>query len=207
MISLDHLVYGTSDLEAAIDRLEHALGVRAALGGRHAAWGTRNALISLGEDTYLEILAPDPHAPEGVGPRLFQVDRQREPRLLTWAAKGANLKQVAASARSQGVDLGEVQSGSRSQPDGVVLSWALTDPATPREDGIIPFLIDWGDTPHPAGTAPAGCSLMDLRAQHPDAERVQALLRALDVDLEVEAGAEPALIATIESPRGLVELR
>jgi hypothetical protein len=50
-------------------------------------------------------------------------------------------------------------------------------------------------------------SQIALRAEHPDARRVQRLLRELGLDLPVQSGAKPALVAVIDSPRGRVELR
>ena len=41
----------------------------------------------------------------------------------------------------------------------------------------------------------------------PDADRVRGLLDGLGLDLQVESGPAPALIATIRGPRGAVELR
>ena len=103
--------------------------------------------------------------------------------------------------------LGQVKSGSRRRPDGVQLSWKFTDPWAPVADGIVPFFIDWGDSPHPAHTASKGATLVSLRAEHPDVQRVGEMLRHLGFDLPVKQGASPALIAVIESPRGRVELR
>ena len=56
----------------------------------------------------------------------------------------------AKEAAHAGVKLGEVIDGSRQRADGVVLSWRFTDPRTVAFDGLIPFFIDWGKTPHPA---------------------------------------------------------
>jgi len=67
--------------------------------------------------------------------------------------------------------------------------------------------IDWGQSPHPARTAASGASLIALRTEHPDAQRVQRLLKKLGLDLPVQSGAAPALVATIDGPRGRVELR
>ena len=86
-------------------------------------------------------------------------------------------------------------------------AWKVTDPFMPREGGIVPFFIDWGETPHPSATAPVGCELVDLRAQHPEFVRVSDLLNGLELGLQVEPGPTPALIATILTPRGTVELR
>jgi hypothetical protein len=49
--------------------------------------------------------------------------------------------------------------------------------------------------------------LIDLRAEHPEPERVRKMLAALGVDLRVSSGPGPALVASIECPRGPIELR
>lgn len=204
---VDHLVYATPDLTAGIDAIEKALGVRATPGGQHPGMGTRNALVALGPSVYLEIIGPDPDQPKPAGPRRFGLDDLKRPRLLTWVAKGTDLDAFADRARRDGVALGSVIAGSRKRPDGVVLSWRYTDPNTVIADRLVPYFIDWGTSPHPALTAAKGASLVALRAEHPDAERVGSTLRRLGLDLVVRPGAAPALIATIDSPKGRVELR
>lgn len=239
---IDHLVYAAPDLEEGIARLERLLGVRASPGGQHLAWGTRNALIALGDEVYLEIIGPDPEptsAPDrgaegsrqsepqtpstaaagvlpgsaprnvaGASPRMpYGLDRLTEPRLVTWVARSADLEGVVARARAHGVDLGAVLAGSRRRPDGSLLAWRLTDIFAPRADGIVPFFIDWGASPHPAMTAAKGCALVSLRAEHPDADAVLAMLAALELELNVDTGPTPALIATIRGRHGLAEIR
>jgi hypothetical protein len=204
---VDHLVYATPDLNRGVEEIEKLLGVRATPGGQHPGRGTRNALIKLGPATYLEIIAPDPEQPAPEAPRPFGIDGLKESRLVTWAAKGVDLERLRDEAVRKSASLGEVTSGSRRRTDGVLLSWRYTDPRTVLADGLVPFFIDWGQSPHPAQTAAAGGSLVALRAEHPDAQRVQRLLSGLGIDLHVQAGAKPALIATIDTPRGIVELR
>ena len=204
---LDHLVYATPDLDATVDQLERALGVRASAGGRHEGEGTRNALIGLGPDSYLEILGPDRSQPAPARPRWFGIDSLSAPRLVAWAIHASNLSERVAAAHSAGVMLGPVRAGSRLRTDGVRLSWQYSDPRTIVADGIVPFLIDWGDSPHPAQTAAQGLELTELRAEHPDAGRVQQLLDKLGVELAVSRGPAPALIATLQSKRGQLELR
>jgi hypothetical protein len=163
--------------------------------------------LSLGPAAYLEILGPDPEQPAPALPRPFGIDDLREPALVAWAAKGRALEGLARDAASGGVTLGDVISGSRRRSDGVMLSWRYTDPRTVVADGIVPFFIDWGSTPHPAASAATGASLVAFRAEHPDAERARGALRRLQIDLAVRQGAHAALIAVVDSPRGRVEFR
>lgn len=204
---IDHLVYATPDLEAGIAQVERLLGVKAIPGGQHPGGGTRNALIGLGEETYIEIIGPDLDQPKPPRPRRFNIDELKAPRLVTWAVRGVDLEAIVQNAKVRGVDLGRVQPGSRKRPDGVLLSWRLTVSPALNADGLAPFFIDWGKTAHPAAALPKGCSLVAVRAEHPDAKRVQAELSVLGLTLRVDSGSAPAIIATIRTSKGDVELR
>lgn len=204
---VDHLVYATPDLDRGIAEIERLLGVRASRGGQHPGRGTRNALAALGPNAYLEIIAPDPDQPPPASPRPFGLDHLQTSRLVTWSANGTDLERLQREAVSKGIALGAVASGSRRRPDGTLLSWRFTDPGTLVADGIIPFFIDWGTSPHPAHSAARGATLVELRAEHPDHQRVQQMLDQLGLTLEVVKGTRPALIAVIDSPRGRVEVR
>jgi hypothetical protein len=204
---LDHLVYAVPDLDAGVADLERRLGVRASAGGQHPGRGTRNALIALGPDTYLEILAPDPAQPAPPAGRWFGVDPRTPARLTGWAAKGSDLARVAASAAGRGVTLGPVVAGSRQRPDGVTLKWTLTDPGVSSAVSLVPFFIDWADSPHPAATAARGPVLVSLRAEHPRPDAVRPSLAALGLALAVTEAPRPALVATLRTASGVVELR
>ena len=204
---IDHLVYATPDLNRGVAEIEKLLGVRATVGGQHPGRGTRNALVALGPTTYLEILAPDPEQPPPKEPRPFGLDELKKSKLVAWFVNSSDLEQLRGEAVRKGVPLGEVKSGSRLRADGVQLSWQFTDPWAPVAEGIVPLYINWGDSPHPACTAANGGTLISLRAEHPDVRGVSRMLRGLEIDLEVKRGKRPALIAVIEGPRGLVELR
>jgi hypothetical protein len=205
LTKFDHLVYATPDLASGVEKIQQLLGVQATPGGQHPGAGTRNALIALGDASYLEIIGPDPEQPNPKNPRRFGLDHLRASKLVTWAAKGTDLETLTREALRKGIHLGDISPGSRRSPQGVLLAWRVT--LTNLGDGIVPFFIDWGQTPHPARTAARGASLIELRAEHPDAERVQKLLDQLGLELPVKKGLEPALVATIASPRGHIELR
>ena len=204
---IDHLVYATPDLALGIDTAERLFGVRASPGGQHPGEGTRNALIALGPTSYFEIIGPDPEQPKPERPRRFGIDELKAPRLTTWVAKGTDLEKFVQDAAAHGVKLGAVIPGSRRRPDGVVLSWRYTDPRVILGDRIAPYFIDLGVSPHPSASAARGVTLLSLRAEHPDADRVQGVLRQLGLDLQVGRGPRPALIATFDSPKGHVELK
>jgi len=204
--SVDHLVYATPHLETGIRELEDLLGIRASAGGQHPGRGTRNALIALGADVYLEIIGPDPDQPPPAAPRWFGIDGLDASRLVTWAAKTDDIERVHRDAVDDGIAIGVVRSGSRWRSDGVLLSWRLTEPAADMNDGVLPFFIDWGESPHPAASAAQGATFIELRAEHPDAERVNRNLQALGLDVAVVRGPQSSLIAALDGRHGRVEL-
>jgi hypothetical protein len=204
---VDHLVWGGPNLEQEIERLEAWTGVRALPGGRHLGEGTRNALLRLGPTMYLELIGPDLTQAKLRRPRWLGLDAITEPRLITWAAKSTDLEQQVAVAQAAGVALGEVRSGRRELSSGQVLSWRLTYPDLRAGAGLVPFLIEWGDSPHPSLTAPGRIQLVDLHAEHPDPAGIVESLRCLGLELQVLAGGTPALVATLDTPRGRAELR
>ena len=205
-LELDHLVYATPDLDATISDVETLLGVRATYGGRHPGRGTRNALLALSENSYLEIVGPDPEQAHVSGPLWLGIDDLSAARLVTWAVKCANIETVAESAARAGVALGSVTSGSRQTTDGTVLRWRLTDPGAMVEDGLIPFLIDWGTSRHPALSSPRGPTLLSLRAEHSEAERVERAASVLGLELPVARASQPRLIARLQTERVEVDL-
>jgi hypothetical protein len=203
---IDHLVYATADLAATVADLERRLGVSLTPGGQHVGRGTRNYLAGLGAGAYLEVIGPDPEQAEPDQPRPFGVDELAEPRLLTWAARVSDLAAAVSRARAAGYDPGPVMAMSRRRSDGVLLEWELTVPDVESENGLVPFLIDWGATPHPAEDATPGVELVSLTGVHPSPDRVAAKLAALDQSLVVEAGPTPGLCAVLRSSVGDVVL-
>ncbi|WP_327085082.1 VOC family protein [Nonomuraea sp. NBC_01738] len=144
---MDHLVYATPDLAPTVAEVERLLGVKPAEGGRHVGLGTRNHLLGLGGRSYLEIIGPDPEQPHPGAPRPFGIDTLDAPRLVAWAVEPDDLDATVAASRARGYDPGTPFAMSRRTPSGDLLEWRLAFAAEP--DPVIPFLIDWGTTPHP----------------------------------------------------------
>jgi hypothetical protein len=203
---IDHLVFAAPDLDEGVALIEKRLGVRAAPGGKHVGRGTHNALLSLGNGAYLEIIAPDPEQGEVTMPLPFGLEQGGRPHLVTWAARAPDIEERFEAARAAGYS-GSLMQMSRELPDGAVLKWSLTYPPPAQGDGLVPFLIRWEPGPHPSETSPPGCELLELRAEHPEPGELRPLLDAMGVALEVTNAGEPALVASIRCPKGVVEVR
>jgi hypothetical protein len=211
---LDHLVFAAPDLAAAVAQFTELTGVAPVPGGRHPGRGTANYLVGFGgahRDGYLEIIGPDPDQPDPPRPRPFRIDQLTEPRLVTWAIHPGDLDGCVAAAREWGYDPGPAREMSRATPDGELLRWRLTeanlgDPGA----GLVPFLIDWGDTVPPPRRGLPEVALRELTATHPRPEAVRAALDALAAGLStrlpVRPGHRVALAAVLDGRQGPVTL-
>lgn len=197
--ALDHLVLASPDLGATARWVEETTGVTASPGGPHMGRGTRNVLYSLGPAAYLEIIGPDPEQAPPPGPRPFGIDSLTGPALVAWAIAVDDIDAALERARKAGFDPGPHEWMERRRPDAVLLSWRLTTPASVT----IPFLIDWGESPHPAADAATGLVLARLAARHPDPRGITRNLEVLGVTMTIEQGPE-ALLATLRGPRGSI---
>jgi Glyoxalase-like domain len=202
--SLDHVILGCNDLDAGIDYVYQRTGVRAVLGGVHPGAGTKNALLSLGELRYLEIIAPDPLQSASTDPR--QVASLKTPALVGWAIHRRNVDEFATQLRGAGVECMGPKPGSRARPDGTTLNWrslTLKDDG----DGVLPFFIEWGaNSSHPSVDAPAGCRLTDLSIGGPDLKALRTLAAKLELDVQVRQSNAVRLAATIVGPKGKLPL-
>jgi hypothetical protein len=204
-VLIDHLVYAVPSLPAAIADVAERFGVQPRAGGKHVGLGTHNALLALGPRTYLEIIAPDPEQPEPSMPRSFGVDGVTGARLAGWAVACDDIDAAVAAARSHGYDLGDVIDGRRVGPTGTAIRWRMTSSRT--AGGLIPFLINWGDTEHPAASAPRGLILEAFSIEHPDPGSLAPLLTALGADVEIKPAGTAALVARLSGPNGRTVLR
>lgn len=204
--TLDHLVFAVPDFASGIAFVEDRLGVATSPGGRHQGLGTRNRLVGLGRDRYLEIVSVDPSQPDPSRPRWFGLDELEEPRLVTWCVKSSGLRRIVSRGRDAGIDLGEPLPGARERPDGTLLEWTFTDPFAERGGGVVPFFIDWAGGEHPSDTLPGACSCEGIRVGHPDPERIRSWFGALGLDTPVSKAHAPRVVATLRTPNGLLEL-
>ena len=203
---LDHILLGVQNLETGIAFVESQTGVRAVFGGVHPGRGTQNALLSLGDRRYLEIIAPDPAQPDAKNPIAVEIRSLQQPRLVGWAAHTGNLSSFAEKLRAAGIAFQGPTPGSRKRPDGRLLQWQTLN-LDDDSDGLLPFFIEWApDSPHPSSDAPKGCSLAQFSAQTPDPSKLLATLKLMNLDLPVQKAEKARLRATITGPKGTREL-
>lgn len=203
--AVDHLLLGVPNLEAGIAWVEEKTGVKAALGGRHPGLGTHNALLSLGHQQYLEIIAPDP-TQSMIAPQFAFLHQANEPRLWTWAAMTKDIDDVAARGHAAGFGLSGPNPGSRARLDGQMLHWKTLF----LETGLglqIPFFIEWDAASlHPSQDSPTGCALQSFGMTAPQPERLRAVLQQIGLDGDIQRDTQTRLQAVIDSPKGIVVL-
>ena len=205
---IDHLVYATPDLARGASEIEALTGVRASPGGQHLAWGTHNCLLALRCRTptsrsSLQIPLSPSRQECGLSVSTAYVTHGLSLGLLVVPVS----KHFTRAVARRGVILGELFSGSRVLSDGANLAWQMTSPFSLLEGGLIPFFIDWGDSPHPAASASAGLSLIELRAEHPTPRVLAHTFEVLGVSIPIRQAPKASLVATIVGPKGQIELR
>ena len=207
--SLDHVILGCADLDGGIRFVEERTGVRAALGGVHPDRGTRNALLSLGERHYLEIMSPDPNVKAVQAWAARQLDLLRglpNPRLIGWAVHPNDIDGLAKKFRESGLQVQGPWPGSRTRPDGRVVSWKSFSLADDRH-GLLPFFIEWSkDSVHPSSDAPSGCHIERFALAASDEEELSKTLRRIEVEAPVEHSQTPEIRLRIGGPRAILEV-
>jgi len=205
ILELDHLVLGATSLAAGTPALATLLGVEPEPGGRHEGAGTHNRLLSLGPQTYLELIAPDPGQPTPPRPRPFGLDEPaviervtQRPRLLAYVVRTDD---IAAARAALGLPAGRIIDMRRGE-----LQWRISLPVAGQPAGT-PILIEWGDSPNPSSSLPdRGLRLLDLRIGVPAATARLLAPLADDGRIRVEAADAVELAARIDTPAGAVEL-
>jgi hypothetical protein len=204
-MTIDHLVYGVPDLTEGIAFVERKTGVRANFGGQHPGRGTHNALLSLGDRQYLEIIALDPEQAGTRGLLFPELQTLAQPRLIGWAVAIDSLAEVAKRAKAANIETVGPLQGARTQADGSLLAWKSLRVIAPSLVGL-PFFIEWGSAAHPSATSPRGCSLASFLIEHTASEALSSALASLRVDVSVRPASHVRLVAQLRSPKGEIEL-
>lgn len=203
MLKLDHIVVAAETLSQGVSYIENLLGAQMTPGGKHAAFGTHNALLSLG-DSYLEVIAIDPDAPKPPYARWFGLDSfSGPPRLSNWVLQTDKPRRVIGKTL---IGTGDMMTVSRDD-----LTWQITVPKSghlPLDD-CAPAVIDWMGADHPVTRLPdVGCRLTSLQIEHPHAISLKSFLMGAfsDPRVTVRGRERGGMSAGLECPKGSVTL-
>jgi hypothetical protein len=219
---LDHLVVAASTLDEGVAWCERTLGITPGPGGEHPLMGTHNRLFSIATaqypNAYFEIIAINSGAAcariQGEK-RWFDLEnealqaslKQNGPQLVHFVASTPKAD-VAIHALSQlGIDRGELLAASRMTPHGL-LSWQITVRSDGQRlmHGTLPTLIEW-DEVHPTDNMlESGVTLQSLTASMPQTDELRAVYAAIGLQGVALNQGQPKLVATLQTPRGLVTL-
>lgn len=197
-----------ADLDEAIIAFEKKIGVRPIFGGYHKTYGTKNALINLDKNMYLELIAADDDNIEIRPPRWMGVDLLRTNQITRWALKSNVLERDSSMLKNYHPEMGKIQVGSRNAADGSLLRWQLNMPLPSPEVELVPFILDWSATDkHPSELLPdMGCKLVKLYGTHPNPEKFTTIFKDLQCDFQINKNDTIALKLILDSPKGLIEI-
>ncbi len=210
---LDHLSYaaGPEGLAACVQRIGARLGAGFTDGGLHPSFGTRNFVLPLADETYLEVVEALDHPAADRAPfgRAVTMRSRSGGGWLAWAIR---VPEIAALEQR----LGRAAAlGHRRRPDGFDLRWRQLGINDVTEDPQLPFFVQWEtDDQHHPSAAGSSISLRRLEIAG-DEETVDAYLGtsarqpldAVEVEwLPTDDGDTGVVAAVFDTPNGEVRI-
>jgi len=210
---LDHLSYAAEPdgLAATAERLSDLLGEKFIDGGTHARFATRNMVLPLTDDQYLEVVEVLDHPASDKAP-FGQAVRARSAAGGGWLGWVVAVDDIAAIERRLER---EAVSGNRHRPDGVELRWKQIGVEGLQYDPQLPFFVQWevGSGRHPSADATGDVGLRRLEIAG-DPARVPDWLgtspahpmNGPHIDWVAPHGTPGILAAFFATPDGLVRI-
>ncbi len=210
---LDHIVFaaGPGGLAGTTERLGDLLGEEFRTGGIHPRFGTRNAILPLTQDTYLEVVEVLDHPASDKAP-FGQAVRARSQLGGGWLGWVVAVDDIAPHEQRLGR---ESVKGNRHRPDGTELLWRQLGVKGLQADPQLPFFIEWdiASADHPSAGASGAVSLECLEIAGDPArvsewlgQSVDQPLEAVKVDWVAPHGTPGITAAKFQTPNGLVRL-
>ena len=208
MLRIDHVVYAVPDLEEAAARLREDHGLDSVAGGVHPRWGTGNRIVPLGTD-YVELMAivdREVAAATALGRKVLEITARGS----GWFAFCLADDDLEATAERLGLS---VEAGSRTRPDGAMVSWRGAGIEDERRTPDLPFFIAWdgplalypGATPVDHVSGASGISWVEVVG---DEDRFVAWTDHADLPVRFRTGSPVGLGAVaLRTPLGELILR
>ena len=142
---VDHLTFavGSAGLKAESERLGALLGERFRDGGFHPRFGTRNHILPLADDRYIEVVEVLEHPAADKAP-FGQAVRARSEMGGGWMGWVISVDDLAPL--EQRLDR-EAVHGSRHFPDGRLLEWEQLGVKGLLADPQLPYFLKWDSDP------------------------------------------------------------
>lgn len=143
---IDHVSYAASPegLQATAQRLGDTLGITPRDGGVHPRFGTRNIILPLAGDRYLEVVEVLDHPASDKAP-FGQAVRARSELGGGWMAWVIAVDDLAGVEDRLGRRAVE---GQRHTPEGVELQWRQIGIRGLIADPQLPFFVQWSTMAH-----------------------------------------------------------
>ena len=202
--TIDHVILAINNLDSGMAQFERMTGVKPVFGGEHPGRGSHNALVSFGENTYLEIIAPRMNLDSVEAGHVAYLQDFDSLTPMGWAVTSSDTVGTKNILVEQGFAVSGFSSGGREKPNGDKLAWTTFGIA--EDVPGLPFFIHWHmGTPHPATTSPSGAKLSQVYIQTPEAERLQKMVTSLDLPVTISNANVPAMKLVIEADGKQVE--
>ena len=149
---VDHVSFAAErdGLQATAARLSEKLGVAAVDGGVHPRFGTRNMILPLNHERYVEVVEVLDHPSADKVP-FGQAVRARSTAgggWMSWVVRLETLAEIEAVERHLGRKAVE---GVRRMNDGRVFTWQQIGILGTLTDPQLPYFVHWADgSPHPS---------------------------------------------------------
>lgn len=209
---VDHVSYAAEHdgLQATAARLAERIGVEPVDGGIHPRFGTRNIILPLAHERYVEVVEVLDHPASDKAP-FGQVVRARSESgggWLGWVVRVDDMAEQEARLGRESVQ------GNRHRPDGVELRWKQLGVKGLQGDPQLPFFVQWEEgVPHPSDDASTEVTIDSLQIAG-DPDRVREWL-GLPADYTssviafefVSPHGTPGLMSvTFDTPRGEITI-
>ncbi len=212
VMRVDHVSYAAEvdGLKATAKRLAKSLGVTAVDGGIHPRFGTRNMILPLAQQRYVEVVAVLDHPASDKAP-FGQAVRARSEAGGGWLGWVVRVDDMSEAEKRLGR---EAADGCRRGPDGVELKWRQLGVKGLMADPQLPFYIKWDEqSRHPSVGATTNVAISGLQIAG-DPDRVSEWLgrpahqtsSVIDFTFVAPHGTPGLLSVTFATPKGPVTI-
>ena len=210
---LDHITYaaGPEGLAATVERLSNLLGAEFKDGGFHPRFGTRNNILPLADDRYLEVVEvlDHPVADKAVYGQAVRARSEMGGGWLSWVISVDDLSPFEERLDRLAVP------GSRRFPDGRQLEWRQIGLKGVMADPQLPYFLKWESPASVLPSALAGdikVQTLEIAGSRPRVEDwlgqpVDDIFDGVEIKFTAESGHPGMAAITFNSPgMGIVRI-